>query len=334
MNLKTQKLQKMKKTFKCVLAIALLFATMQSFAQKEEKKERKRYENLKEKNISKTYSASGNSLSIDNEFGNVNVTAWDKNEIKVDIHIEASSSDKELADKTFERLDVKDKQEGKQISFKTMIADLKKDCQDCHSSMYIDYDIHLPASNTLSIKNSFGDIVIPDYTGTVSLNSMYGALTAGKLTHLEKLEVQFGKADLKNLSNTDVTFSYTSINIESLSGNNKIKMEFCPYSKISLDNDLTSLTLHDSYSVVHLRPVANFSASYDISTSYGSFIDKTGSGIKRTDTPDRYGPDLDKHYEGKSGSGSAKIEIKSNFGSIMIGEGSEQDMKEKKKVKS
>ena len=151
------------------------------------------------------------------------------------------------------------------------------------------------------------------------------------MTNLNKLEVGFGSAKLKYLSNSDVTFSYSSINIDNLSGSNKIKMEFCPYSKIVLDNDLSSLTLDDSYSVVHLKPASNFSASYDISTSYGSFFDKTGAGIKRTDEPSQYGPDLDKHYSGKSGSGAAKIVVRSSFGSVMIGEGTEADMKKGKK---
>ena len=149
------------------------------------------------------------------------------------------------------------------------------------------------------------------------------------MAKLDKLEVGFGRANLKYLSNSDVTFSYSSINIDNLSGSNKIKMEFCGYSKIILDNDLSSLNLNDSYSVVHLQPASNFGATYDIRTSYGSFNDKTGGNIKRTDEPEQYGPDLDKHYEGKTGSGAAKITINSSFGSIMIGEGSKADMKKK-----
>jgi hypothetical protein len=81
-------------------------------------------------------------------------------------------------------------------------------------------------------------------------------------------------------------------------------------------------------------PAANLSATYNISTSYGSLIDKTDIGIKRTDTPDKYGGDLNKRYEGKSGSGTIKIDIKSSFGNIMIGEGTKADMKEKKKVRT
>jgi len=93
----------MKRTFKKILSIVLLLATARLFAQDgdTEKKEKKRYEFFRERNISKTYPASGNTLNIDNQFGEVKITTWDKNEIKVDIHIETSSTQKDLADKTF-----------------------------------------------------------------------------------------------------------------------------------------------------------------------------------------------------------------------------------------
>jgi hypothetical protein len=175
--------------------------------------------------------------------------------------------------------------------------------------------------------------VIPDYTGPVSLTNKYGSLKAGKLSKPEKVWVEFGSADLKSIGNIDLTFKYSSVTIGSLTGNSKLKFEFCGYSKINLDNGLTGLTVNDSYSSVHLVPASNLSANYSISTSYGSVIDKTNIGISRTDSPDKYG-DFNKHYEGKSGAGTIKIDIKSSFGNIMIGEGTKADMKEKKKVRS
>ena len=330
----------MKRTFKKLLPIVLLLSTVHLIAQEvdKEKKEKKRYEFFRERNISKTYPASGNTLNIDNQFGEVKITTWDKNEIKVDIHIETSSTQKELADKTFERIDVTDKQEGKDINFKTITNKNGKDentsCNNCSNTMSIDYDIHIPANNTLNIENSFGSIVIPDYTGPVSLSNKYGSLKAGKLSKPEKVWVEFGSADLKSIGNIDLTFKYSSVTIGNLTGNSKLKFEFCGYSKINLDNGLTALTVNDSYSSVHLVPAANLSATYNISTSYGSLIDKTNIGINRTDSPEKYGPDLNKHYEGKSGSGTIKIDIKSSFGNIMIGEGTKADMKGKKKVRT
>ena len=84
-------------------------------------------------------------------------------------------------------------------------------------------------------------LTIPDYTGPVSLTDKYGHLTAGKLSKPEKIEVEFGKADLKSIGNIDLTFKYTSVNIGSLTGNCKLKLHFCGYSKVNLDNGLTSL---------------------------------------------------------------------------------------------
>jgi hypothetical protein len=156
-------------------------------------------------------------LNIDNQFGEVKITTWDKNEIKVDIHIETSSTKKDLADKTFERIDVTDKQEGKDINFKTIMNKNGKDentsCNNCSNTMSIDYDIHMPANNALNIENSFGSIVIPDYTGPVSLTNKYGSLKAGKLSKPDKVWVEFGSADLKSIGNIDLTFKYSSVTI-------------------------------------------------------------------------------------------------------------------------
>ena len=122
MNLKQQKLQQMKRTFKNILPILLLLTTAQLFAQEgDKKKERKRYENFKERNISKTYTASGNTLNIDNRFGHVKITTWDKNEIKVDIHLETSSTDKEFTEKSFARMDVEESKDGNNINLKTVL---------------------------------------------------------------------------------------------------------------------------------------------------------------------------------------------------------------------
>jgi hypothetical protein len=332
----------MKGIFKNILFIAFLLITVPLLAQEDkedkEKKEKQRYEFFRERNISKTYPASGNTLNIDNQFGKVKIVTWDKNEIKVDIHIEASSTHKEIADKTFERLDVEDKQEGKNIYFKTIHNKNKTkeniSCNNCNSTMSIDYTIQLPSNTPLNVENSFGGIEIPDYNGPVSLVSKYGRLTAGKLAKPQEITVEFGRANLKSIANIDLEFKYSSITIDNLSGNCKLKMSFCPYSKITLDNNLTGLTVSDSYSSVHLDPPASLSASYVIQTSYGSLVDKTGFGIKRIDTPEKYGPDLNKRYEGKSGSGNVKIDIKSSFGNIMIGKGTKEDMKAKKKVRS
>jgi hypothetical protein len=323
----------MNKLFSLVTCLALVFASLPVLAQDEEKKERKRYEHFKERNISKTYSASGNSLDILNSFGDVKVITWDKNEIKVDIHIEASSTDKEHAESTFAAITVKDNQSGNKISFETDHADSKKNdnCKNCNSTMVVDYEIHMPAGNTLKIDNSFGGIVIPDYNGTVSLTSKFGSLTTGKLQKAQVLHVEFGKANVKSVGNIEAEFKFSKINIDNLYGANKIDMEFCSFSKLGLASDLSSLKINESYSTLNLKPASGLTLSFDISTSFGSVEDRTNIGVKRTDSPEKYGPDSERHYEG--GSGPVKVTAKSSFGRIIIGEASAEDMKDKSQSK-
>jgi hypothetical protein len=175
--------------------------------------------------------------------------------------------------------------------------------------------------------------VVPDYSGRISLVSKFGSLTTGVLQKTEDLQVEFGKAKIKSTGNVDAVFKFSTITIDRLSGSNKIKMEFCGSSKIAVDNSLVSLSLNESYSTVNLKTATDFSASYSIHSSFGSVKDRANAGIKRTDEPDEYGPDSERRYEGHSGSGAAKINIKSSFGKIIIGEATLEEMEDKDKGK-
>lgn len=315
----------------------IVFITTASVAQQTIQTQKKRYEYYKERSISRTFSAAGNTLSIDNSFGDVTITTWDRNEIRVDIHIESSSNQKEVAEKSFENLDVIESKDGNTIKFKTTTEKNKGtgwNCKNCSNTMDITYTVQIPSGNTLKIENSFGSIKIPDYKGTVSLVSKFGSLQTGVLAKAEKVLVEFGKANLKSLSNVNATFKFSTVTIENLSGANTIKLEFCNSSKIFIDNDLSSLTLHESYSTVNLKPASGLSATYYIRTSFGSLKNRSNANIQRTDKPDEYGPDSERTYEGKSGSGAAKIEIKSSFGKIIIGEATAEEMEDKKKNKA
>ncbi len=315
-------------------SIMFLLVTSAVFAQQTgEVKEKKKYEYFKERNISKTYPAGSNTLQVNNTFGSVTVSTWNRNEIKVDVHIESSSNDKEVTERVFNSIDVIESKEGNTIKFKTTTGNNNKNnygCKNCSSTMEINYTIQLPANTTLKIENQFGGTKIPDYTGNISLVSKFGSLTTGNLVKAENLLVEYGKATIKSMGDVNATFKFSTITIDHLFGSNKLNMEFCSSSKISMNNDLTDLTLKESYSTVNLRPASNFSASYSIHTSFGSLKNRSNANIERTNKPDEYGPDSEHTYKGKSGSGAAKIEIKSSFGTLIIGEATAEEMKDKK----
>ena len=308
---------------------ALLLLTSMAEAQKNEK-----LEFVKEKSISKTYPAGGNTLSITNSFGHVKFIAWDKNEIKVDVRIEVSSSDKDNAERTFEGITVSDNQSGDKIRFKTNHAQSNNNsCHNCRTNMQVNYEVHLPSTVALEVNNSFGNTELPDYKGAVDITNKFGNLIAGSLTNVKDLHVEFGKVQIKSVSNINVTFKFSKIQIENLSGANKITMDFCDSSKIVLPDNLVSLDLKESYSTINLKPSAGLAASYYIRTSFGNFIDRTSVGVTRTDQRERYGADSERTYEGKSGAGTAKVNIRSSFGKLILGEATAEDMKKTTQAK-
>jgi hypothetical protein len=336
-------MKKMIKTFSLVLSL-LLLAQANLFAQNDNDNDnhndnKKKYEFVKSKSVNKSYNvSSSDKLNIQNSFGSVKVTTWDRNEIKVDVAVEVSANTEALAQKMLDRITVTDGKSGSEISFKTSMNDRNNKnngSKDEKSSMEINYTISMPANNALTVKNEFGSTTIPDFRGEVDLTSKFGSLTTGNLSSIKAINVEFGKANLTNITSAPVTIKFSKAVISKLSGAVKLNLEFCSSVRLSLDNNLSSLDLKTSYSTVNLKPLANLQASYNIFTSFGSF--KNTSDIKFTsdedDNNDR-GPKFDYEYSGKSGSGSVPVKVKSSFGKIILGEASEADMKDKEKSKN
>lgn len=325
----------MKKILKTCSLVLLLLAQVNLFAQNDNDNEnKKKYEFVKNKSVNKSYNvSSSDKLNIQNAFGSVKVTTWDRNEIKVDVEIEVSANTEALAQKMLDRISVTDEKTSKGISFETKMKDINNSKNE-KSSMEINYNISMPSNNPLTVKNEFGSTTIPDFRGEVDLTSKFGSLTTGNLASIKSINVEFGKATLTNITSAPVTIKFSKAVISKLSGAVKMNLEFCSSVRLNLDANLSSLDLKTSYSTVNLKPLGDLSASYSISTSFGSF--KNTSNIKFSsdeDEEDKRGPKFDYEYSGKSGSGNIPVKVKSSFGKIIVGDASEEDMKDKGKEK-
>lgn len=328
----------MKKIIKLFSTAVLLVAVQQPLhAQNDNdnKNEKKKYEFVKNKFVNKSYSVSGSDkLTISNSFGGVEVHTWNKNEIKVDVTIEASSNVEAVAQKIIDGITIDESKSGGEISFKTSIKGTNNSKGE-RSTMKVNYDISMPASNPLQITNEFGSIVMPDYRGEVDLTSKFGSLNAGTLSNAKSISVEFGSAKIES-TNGNVSIKYSSATIGKLVGKVKLNLEFSNATKINIDNNLTGLDAKVSYSTVSFKPMGELSASYDIFTSFGSFKNRTNIKFEGDDDEDNgnRGPKFDHQYSGKSGGGSVPVKIKSSFGKVILGEPAADDLKEKNKNKN
>ncbi|HLO83195.1 MAG TPA: hypothetical protein VK166_19665, partial [Chitinophagaceae bacterium] len=128
---------------------------------------------VKTKTYSKSYPLSSNEqVTLDNQFGEMKITTWDKNEIKVDVNIEAKANTDELAQKILDNIYIEDGRSGG-VYFRTKMKnqknnwnhDGKKDYKEM--GMKIDYVVYMPSANPLNATNQFGAMIIPDFRGPV-----------------------------------------------------------------------------------------------------------------------------------------------------------------------
>ncbi len=296
----------------------------------------------KRKNYSKTYPlSSGDRVRLNNQFGEMKIIQWDKNEIKVDITIVTKASSDEYAQKIMDRISIEDGKNGTEVFFKTNMKNQNENWQKKdkgeykEQSMKIDYAVYMPVTGALDATNQFGAMNVPDYRGAVKLESKFGSLTAGKLFNVKDVTVEFGTASIESIQGGRFTIKFSSGEVKNMTGNMVMRVEFCDKLKVSVDNSLKEFDLKTSYSTVYLDASNDLSAKFDIRTSFGDFSNKTSFAIKedRDDDEDRRGPKFDKNFKGNAGSGANNIKVKSDFGEVILGHNINVDFTEKKNKK-
>ncbi|HVW61549.1 MAG TPA: hypothetical protein VHC48_15965 [Puia sp.] len=315
----------MKKHIKLLSSISLFLALSQPLftlaAGGEEEVRKKR-------TINKTYNVgSDDKLEIENQFGNVNVSTWDKAQIAVDIEIGVRASSEEKAAEIMNELDVKEVKSGHIISFMTKVGEIHNNDGKRHGkgegddrAFYIDYTIHMPAANRLIVDNQFGKTDIGDFKGLVTLTSKFGSLSTGRLDNVDVINVEFGQANIGEVSNGKVNFRYNpkESRIGKVNGNVRISSEFSNHVQFNVADNIQDLAVSESYSTVRMIVAKSLSAQFDVHTSFGNFHNESEFNIKQKRDDSDFGPHFDRDYSGQAGDGKAKIKIKSSFGTVRL----------------
>jgi len=275
----------------------------------------------KSKTYTKSYPVnSSDRVKLDNSFGEMKISTWSRNEIKVDVSITVKANTDEYAQNLLDAISIEDGKSGSEVFFKTHIEHKNngEKREQRNTSFKINYTVYLPANATLDANNDFGPMSITDFDGAVSLTSKFGSLTAGKLSQPKKIRVEFGKATIESINGGSIDIRFSKAQISHLSGDIDADLEQSGGVKLGIDNNLKSMNMKVNFSKVYLDVEKNLSASYTIKSSFGSFHNDTEFSIPRQDKEDRHF-DQNKSYSGKSGSGSTPIDIKNNFGTVTLG---------------
>jgi hypothetical protein len=201
--------------YKHIIIVAILCSGFTSYAQE-----------ILTKNIKKTFDMTNTGeLLVDNKYGNVSFTGWDKNKVAITINIKVTHKKKETAKTLLERIDIETKKAGDFVSLTSTISDESSSFFSRYfnkvnpfefdkSNVDINYTIHLPINAEIIITNKFGDISMDNWTGKLKANIEHGDLWVNDSIANANIDMKFGKLRSKSISYGTINLKNGDIDIK------------------------------------------------------------------------------------------------------------------------
>lgn len=192
------------------------------------------WSSVKKKEVSQSYSVSKNGLlSVENRFGSITVTHWDKAGVSIQVKIESSASDEQVAQSNLDRIKVDIRKDGDKVFAVTTLGETRTSGTS-NQQFKIDYYISIPATMNLELNQRFGSINLPEKNeGESNLTVKYGNLKAGSFTKSLNLEAGYSSVTLQDVENAALSFAYCG---DVKAGNSKQLTIDSKYSTVALDN--------------------------------------------------------------------------------------------------
>lgn len=218
--------KELKKRSLQLLAILLLISNVNCWASKAEC--------IKKREMHESFKVSPSDLlMVDNLYGNITVTHWDKHEASIQVMIEVKAPTEADAQATIDRIKVEIKKSGSTVSAITSLKEPSNKNYYNNVSLNINYFINVPFKLTTDLNQRYGNIILPDKNeGKSNIRIKYGNLNANSFTASLNLEMKYGNADLEDISDAMLDLSYcgkvniknaTKLNVDSKYSNTDIQ---------------------------------------------------------------------------------------------------------------
>jgi hypothetical protein len=149
----------------------------------------------------------GTKLEVINKYGDVKITSWNKDSVFIMSEIEAFAPSESKLTKMFEGITTDVTQAGSIVRAKSefdqnilvlleSFKELTEKIIDYGSRVRISYFINIPDYADIHIENQFGDILMEDNKGVISVSLSNGDFKANSLNKLSEFTLNFGEAEI------------------------------------------------------------------------------------------------------------------------------------------
>jgi hypothetical protein len=292
---------------KSIYKITLLLLLLPSIALPNNDK--KKHE--KSKVIKREFDVNANAeVSLNNKFGNLNISTWDKNLVEIKVTITVKGDDINTVEDKLSSIQINFNTNSSLVEVATTFNDKKNSWswwgKNKNINYKINYDVKMPKTNSVDLNNDYGNIYLDNLKGPASINCDYGKISIGELS-------------AKNNSINLDYCSASSINYMR-SGNVNIN-----YSKITIDKS-EKIKVNAEYSTLKFEKTENLNFNCDygsISVNEATHIDGNSDCVSMRFGTVKKNLTIDTEYGGITIKNLAKgfenVTINGQYSGIKIG---------------
>jgi len=243
--------------------ITFLFLTMSTLVIASEKKMDGKY--TKEKTIKKEYTVNADALlKVNNNYGNLNITSWNGNNVLIEVHIKTNGNNEEKVQQKLNEITIDFDASSSMVYAKTIFNSSKRWGwnwgRNNNVSMQINYTIKVPIKNSINLSNNYGNIYLDRIDGHAKINCDYGRLEIGEL-HGKNNTLDFdytSKSHFGYINSGSIRADYSGFTIEK-AGNLDINADYTNSTIVSIQN----LKYSCNYGTMMVKHAKNISGTGD-----------------------------------------------------------------------
>ena len=207
----------------------------------------------KSKKIQKKISVNADALvTINNKYGNLTITTWDKNTVEIEVIITVKGNDLDAVERKLESIHIDFNATKFQVDATTVFKKNKSRWSwwkgSNNISYKVNYRVKMPQSNSVDLNNEYGNIYLDVLAGKANINCDYGKIDIGEL----------------NGSNNSINLDYCASSTIGFIKEGNINAD---YSKLSID-EAKEIRVNADYSNIKVNTIK----SIDFNADYGTIM--------------------------------------------------------------
>ncbi len=170
-------------------------------------------------------------VGISNQFGKVEINTWNKDRVKFAIVIQVRTDSESRAQDIFDRIEVDFSNGSDYVKALTEIESQKSSWWggwngNNNADFSINYEVFVPKTVELDIRNRHGNTYIAEMSGNADLNIAHGNLTADGFSGDLDVEIAHGNGTILKANDLDAEVSHGNMRFKEL-GNLQLETAHC-----------------------------------------------------------------------------------------------------------